>query len=149
MNAFRFRLAKVLDWRRTELSLAETRFRRQTATVAALEQARAALDASAVRAEMLVRDSPHIEGADLAALDAFRRHVAQRRTALLASRAQAQRELDALQAAMLEARRRFRLLERLRDRRLAEWKEASDRELDELASESHLARLARGETALR
>lgn len=149
MNAFRFRLAKVLDWRRTELSLAETRFRQQTAAVAALEQARAALDASAIRAEMLVRDSSHIEGADLAALDAFRRHVAQRRAALLASRAQAQLELDAVQAAMLEARRRFRLLERLRGRRLAEWKEAADRELDQIASESHLARLARRGTALR
>jgi len=149
MNGFRFRLAKVLEWRRTELSLAETRFRRQTAAVAALDQARAALDASAVHAEMLVRDASRIEGADLAALDAFRGHVARRRAALLASRAQAQRELNALQVAMLEARRRFRLLERLRDRRLAEWKEASDRELDQMASESHLAALARRATALR
>jgi hypothetical protein len=147
MSGFRFRLAKVLEWRRTELMLAETRFRRQTAAVAALDRARAALDASAIRAEMLVREAPRIEGADLAALDAFRRHVSRRRAAFAASRAQAQRDLDALQAVMLEARRRFRLLERLRDRRFAEWQEAVDRELDQLASDSHLARLARRGTA--
>jgi flagellar export protein FliJ len=142
MSAFRFRLARVLEWRRTELALAETRFRQQTAAIATLDRARATLDASAIRAEMQVRDAPRIEGADLGALDGFRRHVARRRTALAASRAQAQRELDLLQAAMLEARRRFRLLERLRDRRFAEWKEAADRELEQLASESYLAKLA-------
>jgi hypothetical protein len=143
MNGFRFRLAKVLEWRRSGLALAETRFRQQAAAVAALDHARAALDASAIRAEVLVRDAPRIEGADLAALDAFRRHVSLRRAALAATRAQAQRELDGFQAAMLDARRCFRLLERLRDRRFAEWKQAADRELDQLASESHLARLAR------
>jgi hypothetical protein len=148
MSEFRFPLAKVLDWRRTELTLAETRCRRQAAALAALDGTRAALDASAIRAEMLVRDSPRIEGADLAVLDVFRRHVARRRAALAASRAQAQRELDMLQSAMLEARRRFRLLERLRDRRFAEWKEAEQRELDQLAADSHLARLARRGSAL-
>ena len=40
---------------------------------------------------------------------------------------------------MLEARRHCRLLERLKERRLAEWKAACDHEMDELASESYLA----------
>jgi hypothetical protein len=43
---------------------------------------------------------------------------------------------------MLEARRRCRLLERLKERRLAEWTSARDRELEEVASESFLARWA-------
>jgi hypothetical protein len=41
---------------------------------------------------------------------------------------------------MLEARRRCRLLERLRERRWDEWKAAADRELEETAAESYLAR---------
>jgi hypothetical protein len=44
---------------------------------------------------------------------------------------------------MLEARRRFRLLERLKERRLAEWRLALDKDLQELASESYLAGWAR------
>ena len=43
-------------------------------------------------------------------------------------------------SAMLEARRRFRLLERLKQRRLEDWRLAGDKELEELASESYLAR---------
>jgi hypothetical protein len=43
---------------------------------------------------------------------------------------------------MLEARRRFRLLERLKERRHEDWRLARDRELEELASESYLARWA-------
>jgi hypothetical protein len=41
---------------------------------------------------------------------------------------------------MLEARRHFRLLERLKQRRLEDWRLAGDKELEELASESYLAR---------
>jgi flagellar export protein FliJ len=143
MNAFRFSLERVLGFRRTELSLAETRFERQAAAVASIDRTRAALDAEAIRAEMTVRESPHVQGADLAALDSFRHHVRQRRAALAAARAEAQRDLEGLRAAMLEARRRVRLLERLKEKKREAWKQAADRELDELASESFLARFAR------
>jgi hypothetical protein len=44
---------------------------------------------------------------------------------------------------MLEARRRYRLLERLQERQLHEWQLLSSRELEQLAAESHLAGLAR------
>jgi hypothetical protein len=44
----------------------------------------------------------------------------------------------------MEARRRCRLLEKLKERRRAEWEKARDRELEELASESFLARWNRG-----
>lgn len=142
MTAFRFRLEKVLQWRATELTLAESRFEQQTAAVAAIDRARAALDAASIRAEVMVRDSPHVEGADLAALAAFRQHTRARLSELSAARVPAQRELDARCAAILDARRRVRLLERLKTRRQAEWKEAFDRELDQLASESYLARFA-------
>jgi hypothetical protein len=46
---------------------------------------------------------------------------------------------------MLEARRRLRLLERLRERRLAEWCSARDKELEDLVSEAYLAKWKRRE----
>jgi hypothetical protein len=54
-----------------------------------------------------------------------------------------QKTFETQQSIMLEARRRCRLLERLKDRRLADWTSARDHELDELASESFLAKWAR------
>ena len=44
---------------------------------------------------------------------------------------------------MLEARRRCRLLERLKERRLADWTAERNRQLEEVASESFLARWRR------
>jgi len=142
MTAFRFPLEKVLDWRRTELELARARFEQQTAAVVALDRERAALETSAVQAEMTVRHWAAVTGGDLAALAAFRRHVRLREDKIGTARAQAQRELDTRGSAMLEARRRVRLLERLKDRRLAEWRRAFDRELEQLASDSYLAKFA-------
>lgn len=149
MKAFGFRLDKVLDWRRTELSLAESRFQQQTAALAAIDQSRASLDAAALAAETALRSSSSVEGSELAALDAFRRHLAARRAELAAARIKAHRELDVRRGAMLESRRRVRLLERLKDRRLSEWRHDLNRELDELASESHLARFAAADRLLR
>ncbi|HUI53648.1 MAG TPA: hypothetical protein VLY04_01665 [Bryobacteraceae bacterium] len=140
MTPFRFPLQKALDWRRTQLELEEARFKQQAAALADLDRERAELEASGIRAEVEVRHWQPLNGRDLAALGGFRLQVKQRQAHLAARRAECQRDLDARHAAMLEARRRCRLLERLKERRLAEWQAARDRELEELASESYLAR---------
>ncbi len=139
MTGFRFRLEKALDWRRTQLELEEAKLRERTAALAAVDAARAELDAAAVKAEMEVRHWNPVSGSDLRSLADFRVHVRQRGQALAARRAECAREAAAQQAAMLEARRKCRLLERLRERRLAEWTAARDRELEALASDSFLA----------
>jgi len=53
---FRFPLEKVLDWRRSELDLAELKFQQLTAAVAAVDGALAELETAGIRAEILVRD---------------------------------------------------------------------------------------------
>jgi hypothetical protein len=140
MKAFRFPLDKVLAWRRTQLDLEDARFRQCVAALVAFDRARAELEASAVAADLEVRRSASIAGADLAALDEFHRHVRSEEQILAGRRAERVRELAAQEAAMLEARRRCRLMERLRERRLAEWKVENDRELEQVAAESYLAR---------
>jgi flagellar export protein FliJ len=144
MTAFRFPLAKVLEWRRAQLQAARARFQQQAAVVAGLDAERAALEAAAGRAQMEVRRAESVLGSDLAALAGFGRHVRIRGAEIEAARARAQSELEAVEKDMLEARRRVRLLEKLEQRRREEWSAARDRELEEVAAESHLARLARG-----
>ncbi len=143
MTAFRFRLETVLAGRRTQAQLAEMEFRREAAALAALDQATAELEARGIQTEAEVRDWSPLEGSDLAALGAFRRSV-ERQTKDLAARRTAQtKKLAEREQAMVDARRRCRLLERLRERRLAEWQSESDRELEQAAADSYLARLAR------
>jgi len=143
MKTFQFPLEKALDWRRSQLGLAEARVRQQAAALAGLDRARAELDAIGRRTDAEVRAFNPLAGGDLSALGSFRLSQKTRETRLAVKRAEEQKELAVRQAAMLEARRRRRLLERLKERRWAEWQAARDRELEELAADSYMARFAR------
>jgi len=143
MIAFRFRLEKVLAWRRRQLEVAEIDFKREAAALAEIERASAELEASGIRTEVEVRQWTPLTGRELAALSGFRVHLERRAKELAARRVEQAARLAERERALLEARRRCRLLERLRERRLAEWQAASAAELEQAASESHLARLVR------
>ena len=139
MKAFRFPLEKALGWRRTQLEVEENRFKQQGAALAAVDQARAQLDDSSRRAEAYVRRQGGLDGSDLAALVGFLRKVRATEKELAARRLESEQRLAELQREMLEARRRCRLLERLKERRLEEWRTEADRETEAMASESFLA----------
>ena len=143
MTTFQFPLQKALDWRRTQLTLAEARVQQQLAALAAIDRARAELDAMGQRTEVEVRQFAPLEGGHLGALGTFRLAIRARRRDLAGKRAECQKELAVRQSGVVEARRRCRLLERLKERRWAEWHKAAERELDELAADSYLAQWAR------
>jgi hypothetical protein len=143
MTAFQFRLEKVLAWRRTQLEVEDAKLRRQIAALAELDRARAELEATAIRSEVQVRDWNPLAGQDLAALSNFHLHIRNREKDLAERRRDAVQQLDAQQQALLVARRRCRLLERLEQRRLTEWQAAADREVEQLAAESYLSGLMR------
>jgi flagellar export protein FliJ len=143
MSAFHFPLQKVLEWRRTQLELEEAQYRRQMAALVALDRQRAEIDAAGKSAERQVREWNPLAGGELAALGGFRLHVQRRQQEMVAPRAECSKQLQRQQEIMLEARRRLRLLERLKDRRMAEWRAARDKGLEALASESYLAKWQR------
>jgi hypothetical protein len=147
MTKFQFPLQKALDWRRTQLELAQARLEQQLAELAGIDRERAELDAMGQRTEAEVRQFTLIEGGDLSALGSFRLRVKAHGQALAAKRAECQKELAARQTAMLEVRRRCRLLDRLKERRLTEWESEAGKELDQLAADSYLAQWARRQTS--
>jgi hypothetical protein len=140
MNSFRFPLQKALEWRQTQLELAEAYYREQLAALARIDRERAEMEAAGIRAEVEVRDWSPVAGSDLAALGTFRLLVRRREREIDAQRLASRQELGAREAAMLEARRRCRLLERLKERRVAEWQAANNREIEALAAEAFLAK---------
>jgi hypothetical protein len=140
MNSFRFSLQKVLDWRRTQLDMEEQLFRQQSAAMARLEQESAQLTAAGNTAELQVRTWNPVAGGELAALGNYRLHVKLRETEFTVSRAQCRKELERREKIMLETRRRMRLLERLKEHRMAEWCKDRDKELEDLASDAYLAK---------
>jgi hypothetical protein len=143
MKAFQFPLDKALDWRRIQLELEEARYKKQVAEIAGLDQRRAEIEASGIRAEIQVREWSPIAASDLTALGNFRLRVKSQESEIAKRRFEAAKKLAEQQKLMLDARRRCRLLERLKERRLAEWTAGRDHELDEIAAESYLARWSR------
>jgi len=139
MNAFRFRLERVLEWRRTQLEIEENKFREEAAALTELDRARAELEAAGIKAEMHVRQARTVTGRDLAALGEFRLLIRSREAGIARQRAERVKSLADRRAAMLEAQRRCRLLERLKERRLEEWRLAGNKEIEELAAETYLA----------
>jgi hypothetical protein len=140
MKAFHFPLEKVLDWRRIQLELEEVRHKQHVAALAALDRRRAEVEASSIRAEIEVRGWNPIAAGDLTALGNFRLCVKSQESEIARRRFEAAQKLADQQKLMLDARRRCRLLERLKDRRLTEWTASRDHEVEEIAAESYLAR---------
>jgi hypothetical protein len=143
MKNFHFRLERVLEWRRTELELEQARFEQQVRELRELDSERANIEAAAIKSEIEVRAWRPLAGSDLTAQATFRRHVIEKEKQIEVRREAARRKLEIRKTALIEARRRCELLERLKDRRLCEWQAAADRELEALAAESHLAGFAR------
>jgi hypothetical protein len=143
MNPFNFSLQRVLDWRLTQLELEEEKLRQQAAAIAELDRARAGLEAEGIAAEIAVRGWSPVAGSELAALGSFRTGVRLKESRIAGLRAAREQDLARQRQAMLDARRRYRLLERLRDRRLEEWRAAAAKEVEDFASEAYLAQWTR------
>jgi hypothetical protein len=146
MSGFRFSLEKALDLRRLQLELEESKFQQQAAALLELDRMRDHMLALRATAESQVRAGGSALGFDLAALGAFRLHVQAKEKELARRRVEGEKKLEERRNAMLEARRRCRLLERLKERRKGEWDAAFSRELEAVAAESFLAQWNRGQS---
>jgi len=144
MRRFHFPLERVLAWRRTELELAECRFKQQAAALAEIDRRWAQIQASGIHSEIQLRQWNPVSGGDLEALHRFRIHNKGVEEALSGERASCRKELAAREGIMLAARRRLRLMERLKDRKLSEWQNAAGREAEQQTTEAFLARWPAG-----
>jgi flagellar export protein FliJ len=143
MQKFTFPLARVLDWRRTQVRVEETKFERLCAELRAIETRLQELIETREQSGRAVIAQGSATGAELAALDSFRK-VSTAECAKLAESAAASRQRIAAQLqVVIQKRRDVKLLELLHARRLATWSAELDREIDQEAAELHLAKFSR------
>jgi hypothetical protein len=140
MQSFRFSLEKVLSWRRTELQAEEARLAGLFAERSRLDAARAGVRFARDSAGKRLLEAGGIDGIELASLSGYRHRLENELIALDRQRAQSGEAILKQRARVVEFHRRVRLLEKLKDRRLGEWRLAWQRETDSLASEAFLAR---------
>jgi flagellar export protein FliJ len=138
MTAFTFRLERVLQWRQAQLDLEQSALSRVAGEFARWETVLANLGNARAKAEGLVQSGP-VNGMDLGALARYQEHIERQRKIAFDRRRDCTARLEQQRARLLEARRKHRLLEKLRQVRRAEWETAVDREFEALAAETYLA----------
>ncbi len=147
MKKFRFPLERLLNYRRSRLAAEQARLERLLAELAGLEQQRAALE----REERMVSDSlrclPELTSDQLAAVAAFRRFAAQEAVRLAEEATAAASRVAAQRESVLSARREVEVLEKLRERRLHDWRREVDQETERQTAELVVARWAMGRDA--
>lgn len=141
MKRFEFRLHRVLDLRRQQASVERTRLDNLVAAAERLQAEMRGLAQQLEEARLHVRHAPSSAGEDYLALAHFERHIDLRTASLEARRNEVLHQIEIQRAAVIEADRKVKLLEKMESRYRAEWESAHDKELDTLAAESHLARL--------
>ncbi len=139
MAPFRFRLAKVLEWYAQQCRVEEDRLHQRSAALRRSREEFAQAQQSRLTIERDLMEKTILPAAELLALSRYRHRAAQVERRLAEQVAQREREWQAQLLAVQEARRRVRLLEKIRERKVEEHSAASDRELEELAADAFRA----------
>lgn len=140
METFQFRLERILSWRRKEFEAEEARLGALVAVQKGLETSRREILAAWDRAGRQLVAGGSLYGSDLAALGGFRARLERDLEANARAHREAGERVANQQAKVIEAHRRIRLLEKLRQRKIEQWRAAWDRELENFAGEAFLAR---------
>jgi hypothetical protein len=142
MKKFQFPLAQAMEWRRTSLRLEEAKLEALYAELAGFQMRAAKLREAQTLAEKTLAEAASITGAELRQLDVFAQAAKLELVRLREAAANCQKRIAAQMDTVIHKRRDLRLLERLHERKLAEWKADFARELDKEAEELHLSKFS-------
>ena len=139
MRRFAFSLETALRWRLTKLETEEANLRGLLVELADLEQSARDLERSGINQREHVQ-SGEASPAEREGLADYLHWSAAERTRLLAAATDCRTRIAGQRSALLEARRNYELLAKLKSQRRHEWDLAFAKELDEMASEACLSR---------
>jgi hypothetical protein len=141
--AFRFRLARVLEWYEHQYRVEAGRLgqcaERSAASRAEVSRHRESRLAS--ENQLLQLESLH--GDDLRARELYRKRSMLRESQLIRICRDADRDLETQRSVTVTAQRKVRLVEKLRDRRRDEFNHLAARDLEQVAADSWMAGFAR------
>jgi hypothetical protein len=143
MKRFDFPLERVRRWRREQASLEELKLQQFRTEMASLQAAQRQIEADRVDAEQKVLTQLYIDSLQLESLDSFRQFTAGKVRHLESRKQQWEAKIQEQLNRVIEARRKFELLERLQKSALDEWQAAVNKEQEELAAELFLAKSSR------
>jgi flagellar export protein FliJ len=140
VQRFRFSLEKVRQWRHTQVELEEAQLEKLFAERLRLKSALAQLGAGRAGEEQAILRLASVEAQQLSSLDRYQRHVEERKQQIHGQARDCDRRIAEQRARLLDARRNFQLLDKLKERRLVEWRLDFTREQEAHTAEAYLAR---------
>jgi flagellar biosynthesis chaperone FliJ len=143
MKRFQFPLETVRRWRLERVWVEELKLRQILAEKHQLAATKAQIQSELDQTVQQVIGQSSMQPLELESLDFFRVHVRGRVRDLENQERQCEAKIVEQRNQLLEARRQFELLERLREKAMTEWRAAGDKEQEELAAELFLAKSIR------
>jgi hypothetical protein len=140
MKRFDFPLERVRRWRSEQASLEELKLQQFRAEVEALAAGRREIQEELCDTERQVLGQASIDPLELESLDSYRFHVRARVRDFEQREVQGEAKVVEQRQKVIEARRRFELLDRMRTNKLGAWRAAAAKEQEDLAAELFLAR---------
>ncbi len=140
MKRFTFALERVRQWREEQVVVEQLQLERLQAERGTIEGAIAKLERDKSASEATVLGGRLVDSLDLQSLDQFRRHTQILQAKLRAERAGCDDRIAAQRLRLIDAQRNARLLDKVKARKLKVWQAGFEKEIEEQAAESHLAR---------
>jgi flagellar biosynthesis chaperone FliJ len=143
MKAFQFPLEQVRLWRAEQAELEELKLQRANTELQSLRHLAQQVQAESDQAARCVLGGVSVDAVDLACLDGFREHTRVELGKIAEQTKQCQQRVEGQRRRLIESRRQFELLDRLKKKAMGEWRLARDKEQEELAAELFLAKRTR------
>jgi hypothetical protein len=143
MKAFRFSLEQVRLWRNEQAELEELKLQKIHMELHELHSLAQRVQAESDQAARTVLSGPSAEAHELAMLDSFRDYTRNRLKQIAAQTVECQGRASAQRQKLIDARRQFELLDKLKTKTMADWRLGRDKEQEELAAELFLAKRTR------
>jgi hypothetical protein len=143
MKRFEFPLETVRRWRLERAGIEELKLRQILAEKHKLAATKAQIQSELTQTVHQVIGQRSMQPLELESLDSFRLYIRGRVRDLEHQERQYEAKIVEQRNQVLEARRQFELLERLRQKAMAEWRAAGDKEQEEMAAELFLAKSIR------
>jgi len=140
MKRFNFRLDQVRKWRQDQAELEEMRLQQLYSELRVLEARRKSIAAEADISRRKLVAQQSVTAEELSFLEAFRAYANEQIRQLSLKEREMEVRIKEQRRLLMEAHRRFQLLDGLRDKAMVTWTAACDKEQEEVAAELFLAK---------
>lgn len=140
MKRFNFPLDRVRRWRLEQLNVEELKLQHLRAELEALAATKRVIQNELRQMQQQVLGQAYLQSSELESLDSYGLHIRDRVRGLEHREWERGTKVMEQRTKVIEARRKFELLEQLRKKSLGAWKTAADKEQEDLAAELFLAK---------